>query len=288
MEKKPSCAFAQRMMIVVLVAAHILLAGCQLGDEKTLADSTGATISQPMASIATVHVTLEFPEVLAPSLRHEEVTEGNIVMEIFYMLHDGSERELYRIYFGDPQMGSLLGYLNTETAEIPVTCSTNIYEDTEFGTEEERKLYNELMDGFSVLVRSIYNDPRFSEQRRVAPVGEQKISLRHWTVTIPDNVRYTELEENGIYRVDFFGEVSGERIALYTISLGATEAESTLGYYTVDGDQQPVTVETCSLEPYAGWPEEDQAVIYRMMESVNAVVQVITADKNFAEYPESA
>ena len=237
----------------------------------------------PTIAIETVYGTLAFPETLQDNLRHMEVTDGSIAMEVFYMVAAAGEKELYRIHYADAQVGTLVGYLTIDGKEIPVSSSTCEYTDEAFADEEERKLYYSMMDAFSTVMNSLYADPRFNETRAAEPVGAREIKLRHWKVTIPENVQYVEKEENGTYQVDFYGEVSGEQIRLFTIGLGNIEAETMLGMYTVDGIQKPIMVEAYSMEQYAMWPEEDQTIIYKMMESLNTIIQTIVTDKNFVE-----
>lgn len=271
--------------MLLLVTIVFLFAACG-GEEKE--PLRAPTEGSSTVAIETVYGTLEFPEDLSANMRHVEATEGDIAMEVFYMLGTNGERELFRIHYADAQVGIHLGYLNTDNGEIPVTYSICEYSDEDFADEEDKKLYYSMMDAFSVIMNSIYADERFSETRAVEPVGTQEVKLRYWTVTLPDNVLFEETVDGDTYRVDLYGEVSGERIDLYFIGLGDMEAETILGMFTADGVQKPVAVETHSLDGYEGWPEEERTVIYQMMESVNDVIQVIVSDKNFSELDPAA
>lgn len=272
----------RRALCVWLITILVMgLAACG-GEEREPLRAPEET-AVPTIAIETVYGTLAFPETLQDNLRHMEVTDGSIAMEVFYMVAAAGEKELYRIHYADAQVGTLVGYLTIDGKEIPVSSSTCEYTDEAFADEEERKLYYSMMDAFSTVMNSLYADPRFNETRAAEPVGEQEIKLRHWKVTIPENVQYVEKEENGTYQVDFYGEVSGEQIRLFMIGLGNIEAETMLGMYTVDGIQKPIMVEVYSMEQYAMWPEEDQTIIYKMMESLNTIIQTIVTDKNFVE-----
>lgn len=268
--------------MAVIVACGLM--ACGKGDESQ--DPLRATEAPKIATVPidTMYCTLQFPESLIENLRHVEVTEGRIAMEVFYLVSEEGEKELYRIHFADAKMGELLGYLTIDGVEVPITHSVCEYANEDFRTEEERKLYYEMMDAFSVLVNTIYADARFSETRFVAPVGTREVKLRYWNVVLPENVQCVETEENGSYCVKFYGEVGGEQINLYMILVGNGEAETSLGFYTVDGERKPVRVQTYDMEPYANWSEEDQTIIYRMMESLNTVIQTIVADEKFSEF----
>lgn len=234
-------------------------------------------------TIKTTYGALLFPEELYGNLRHMEVVEGRIAMDVFYMVTAEGEKELYRIHYADDQVGTLMGYLTTDKGEISVSYSVCEYQDQDFANDEDRRLYHSMMDAFSVILNSIYADSRFSETKTVEPVNNSKAKLRYWNVTLPENVRYSETEENGNYAVEFYGEVSGERISLYQISLGGSETGNVLGWYNVEGVRKPVMIQTYDLTAYELWPEEGQSVIYRMMDSLNTVVQTIVADENFSE-----
>ena len=270
------CGFA----VMLLMAFVITLAAC--GGEKK-SPLTDATYTVPTISVDTVHGKLAFPEALAENMRHQEVTEGSVSMEIFYMVLPRGEFEVYRVYFGDASVGIPLGYLVIDEREIPVTYAINDYTEEDFPDKEEIDLYYSMMDGFSVVLQSIYKDTRFSENKAIEPVAVEEVKLRYWDVVLPGNVMFEETMEGGNYRVDFYGEVSGERIDLYYIGLGEMQADTKLGMYIVDGVQKPVMVKSYSMAEYESWEKENKLVIYQMMESLNTVVQVIVADENFSE-----
>lgn len=264
---------------VLVMTLALPLVSCGENKEEPLqlpSDPTSAA-----TSIETAYATLEFPQELFDDLRHTEVIDGDVVMEMFFMETAAGERELYRIYYADPQMGTLAGYLQTESGEISVSYSMSQYDDSVFETEEERRLYYSMMDAFSVIMNSIDSDERFSESRPQAAVGQREVKLRYWTITLPDNIQCEENDVNGTYQVNFYGEVSGERINLYMIGLGQMEADTTLGMYSVDGEQKPVTVSSVNLDLYESWPQEEQTKISKMMDSLNTVIQVIVSDENF-------
>lgn len=270
----------QRFGCVILVLAMVLcLAACGGGKKPLRAPEKDAAV--PTVSMKTAYGTLDFPEQLQDNMRHMEISENGIIIEVFYMISAVGEKEVFRIYYADSQAGTHLGYLTTDAGEIPVSYALCQYADEDFADEDERNLYYSMMDAFSVVINSIHANAQFSEHKAVEPVADQEAKLRYWTLTLPENVHFTETEENGNYRVDFYGELSSERVDLYMIGLGDFEAETMLGLYDVKGVQKPVMVQTYSLDEYENWPEEDQTVLYEMMASVNTVIQTIVADKNF-------
>ena len=285
MRNKNSSAWVFKRSLCVALAVVLLLslAACGSKAQEPLRAPDAQNAAVATVAIETAYGTLAFPEELQDHLHHVEAIEGSIAMEVFYMTGQEGEKELFRIYFADAQAGTHVGYLTVDGLEIPVSYSICEYADEDFSAEEERQLYYSMMDAFTVVMNSIHDNPNFSQTRAVAPVGDQEAKLRYWKVTLPENVHFTETEENGNYQVTFYGEVSGERIDLYRIGLGEMESESTIGLYTVDGVQMPVVIQTYSLEAYDGWPEEERMVIYNMMASINTVIQSIVTDKNYSE-----
>lgn len=277
--RKACCRIASLALAAILM---LPLAACGGKDQEPLR-APESTAAATTVAIETVYGPMAFPENLYSSVRHMEVTEGKTAMEVFYMVSEEGEKELFRIYFADDDMGTHMGYLTVDGTELPVSYSVCEYADENFANEEERKLYHSMMDAFSVVINSFYEDTRFSETRAVAPVGEREVKLRYWKLILPENVRYTETEENGNYCVEFYGEVSGERIDLYMIGLGDLEGESMLGLYKIKDKQIPIMVRTGNMEEYENWSEEEQTIIYNMMASLNTVIQTIVADENFAE-----
>ena len=274
----------RRSVLLVLAAVMLLgMTACAVSEKEPMRAPTAETVS-----IETAYGSLAFPKELQENLRHTETTEGPIAMEVFCMVSEAGEKELYRIFYGDAQMGELIGYLTTEQGEVSVSYTLCEYENSAFATEEERKLYYSMMDAFSTILNSIYADARFSESRHQEPVKSGDVKLRYWNVELPENVQFTESEENGIYRVEFYGEVSGERIDLFMIGLGEMKAETMLGMYTVNGVQKPVMIQTSDLSAYDIWPEEERMMIHQMMAPLNTLIQTIVTDENFSEYASDA
>lgn len=283
MIKGRASALLFRHFMCAIISMTLLLSfvACGGSGGEPLRAPDGSKINT--ISIETVYGTLAFSKELQANLRHQEVTEDRIAMEVFYMVSDEAEKELFRIYFGDAQQGTFVGYLITEGVEVPVSYSICEYTDDSFRDEEERELYNIMMDSFSVVISSLYANENFSESGIVDPVENQKVKLRYWTVQLPENVLFEETDDGDNYRIDFYGMVEGERVDLYMIGLGDIEAETNLGLYKVKGVEKSVVIQTYDMDAYAIWSKESQDTINQMMSSLNTVVQVIVSDKNYSE-----
>lgn len=271
-------AFGCRKLVALAIILVLTLTGCGKNGDPLRPPTEPA---EALVSIETKYGSLDFPKALYDKLRHTEVTDGSTAMETFYMIGAQGEKEIYRIYYADPQVGTLVGYLKTDSGEVSVSYTLCEYPEGTFADAEDQQLYHRMLDTFGVIMQSIHSDERFSETEHQEPVSDREVDLRYWKITLPENIQYTQTEEDGNYRVDFYAQVSGERIDLFMIGLGDLEAETTLGMYTVDGVQKPVVVKTYDLQGYDSWPQEEQITIHKMMEALNPIIQAIIEDENF-------
>jgi hypothetical protein len=126
----------------------------------------------------------------------------------------------------------------------------------------------------------VCNDERFSEARGISERKKQKLS--YWEVSIPVGITCVESERNGVYRATFCGNVGDKIIELYTISLGATNAKSIIGWYATRGENKILSVELHSIDIDA-LSSEELELAYIMMDTLNDVLSVIRQDKNFSD-----
>lgn len=287
------------MLVVLLLAAAVMLAACgneaapeatQPSGEKvdqtvgSTAESTDVTqLQQELVTIQTQYLSLSYPETYADVLLHQEVTADAVTMEIFSMKADNRTLELFRIFFGDETVGSIAGYLSVDGQEIPVTYTICQYNDEEFTDEETRAQYYETMNCLNDIMGTLEADDCFQTEKKEHPVENTETVLTYWTVTLPETMEYEEFEENGLYKVACYGNVAGERIALYTIYIGDPGAETVLGTYDVNGEAKKLSVESYEIIPAESWTDEEQASAYAMMATVNDVIQTIMSSENFSE-----
>lgn len=255
--------------------------GCANADNPNGMQITGID-DNPSIEIDTTYGTLKFPASMEENLRHKEVTEGNVTMEVFYMLLPKVERELFRIYYNAPSMGSALGYLKADTQQVSVTYAVCDYSREDFSDEASWKLYSSMMDGFSMLLNSIQNDERFTQIQSVEAVESTSTKLTYWEITIPETMQCEEMTEGDYYRADFYGMLGGERTLLYSFQLGEPPLESVLGTYMVDETEKVISLESNDLVMQEILSEEEQITLYEMMDSINDVIQAIMNSSNFS------
>jgi len=301
MQKNNRSLLVVRMLAAIMLAVMIgSLVACGNGDQASSeqAAAQAPEAEKPAASVEvaeatkpaeenlqleTKYMTLLYPKAFVDCLQHREVTEEDVAMEIFSMAYKGTEMELFRLYFGDETVGVVLGYLTVADAEIPVSYTVSEYQDVDFPEAEARDLYYRMMDGFGTVLNTINNDNRFSLTKSVKPVNYTDCEMKYWQVSLPEHMDWVESEENGIYRIDFYGTICGDRLPLYTIYLGETQVDSVLGYFKVDGKQLPVGIVTHGIMPGEGWTDDNMTEAYRSMETIDLVISAITSSRDFSK-----
>jgi hypothetical protein len=231
--------------------------------------------------LQTAYLELEFPARYENSLKHEEHTNHERIEEVFCMDHAGMSAELFRICFGDQTTGTPVGYLHTESGVVPITVQVG--STPQNMDEETENLYFGMMEGMNEVLDCIYRDKRFSEYVDFQPEKEKQAVMKYWSVDLPAGVTWEETTEGYFYQVAFYGEVSGTRIRLYSITIDDEPVGNPLGTMEIDGEQKTVSVKIDGLTQMEAMTEAEQDMIYSMMDTINDVVPQITSSEHFTE-----
>lgn len=215
-------------------------------------------------------------------LEHQNLTEGGRTVDVFTMVKDEVQLELFRFYFNDRWTGNYLGALTVDGVEIPVTLSVPEYTEDMFVNDGSRAIYYELMENLNSVIMAIQNDDRFSSEEKVAVETEEK-QISYWNFSLPADMEPEESTEDGKYQITFYGTVNGMRYKLYSVAVGGVPLRSVLGTYMVNGVPEVVSVESEELPLTDGWPEGSVLELYKMMESINDVIQTIMKSEGFTE-----
>ncbi len=289
----------RRWVIPMAAAAVIVLVLLEVFFGKTAKDpenGSGQAVKQPV-TVEMKYASVQLPAEFSGSLTHERQQMESTVAEIFYMTVGSSKTELYRICFGDSEFGDNLGVLNTDDGRLQVTCAVSSYPKEYFGTiefpdmdrdlaenndpERAEKLYASLMESFNMVLEVLYEDSRFEKHKAIEADRTADARLTYWTLPLPPGMEWEEQTEGGDYRADFYGQVAGEKILLYTVYLGESDSEIVLGSYLADGKRLPVSVASSELKQREGWTDEDMISAGNMMDTINDLILVITSDENF-------
>ena len=227
---------------------------------------------------------LQFPEELSEYVIREQSTYGLSTTEAFYIKNSGDDIPMFRIDVGDEKLGDWLGVFKTDKGEIPVTYTVFTVSEDDIASlgENGRELYDELMRSFNILLETVFNDPRFSFDKQI-DVGESHgVAMTYWTIELPDKMLFSENTSNGNYEAVFYTVLNGENVKLYTVCIGEEMAETQLGYFEIAGVKKPISVGSFDLSENYAWTEDDYAVAYRMMDTINDVIEVIMSSKQFS------
>lgn len=238
----------------------------------------------PACKINTPYIDLVLPVELEKVISSDESAYGSIYTRGFYMSYGEKELPLWRVDFGDANAGDWVGLLKTDKGDIPVTMTGFAIDAEELAAlgEEGSQLYSVCMQAYIVMQDGIMSDSRFSPDRPLAVGEDTSVELTYWTVTLPNTMTVSENTADGNYEAVFSAEVVGEMVPLYRVCIGELQAESFLGYFEIGGVKQPVSVEAFELAERANWSEDDYAAAYRMMDTINDVINTIMSSKQFS------
>lgn len=267
-------------MLALFMAVVMMLANCVAFATEPAVDETPAPEELPWHLFETPYMVLQFPKEGSECLVHEGIPFGNEYAEAFYIQMNDAMVPLFRLDFGNAVDGDRLGWLKTEEGNVTVTLTVFPVIEEDFAAlgEGSEENYGMLMMGLNHMLQAIFEDENFTMEE---PGGVTKAELLFGAVMLPQQMSWTETQENGAYQAIFYCNVQGETVALYTLRIDEEAAGTALGYYPLDGVKKPVSVETYSLQAY-DWAEEDKTQAYQMMESINDVIQAMEASEQFS------
>ena len=132
------------------------------------------------------------------------------------------------------------------------------------------------------MLDGIVNDPRFTYEKAIEIGEEAPVSMNYWAVDLPESMWITENTENGNYEATFYTEICGENVALYVVRIGDVKAETELGFFEINGEKLAVSVGSFDLPERATWSTDDYSTAYRMMDTINNVIESIMQSKQFS------
>lgn len=287
---KPKQNSKKKIWLIVLgivVVAELIVAGVLAFEGKNEGKPNA------MMDIQTNYITLQYPAVYKKYLRYEETIQNRDSTIVFSMQHDDTAdvMELFRLSFTETKPKQIEGYLNLDDCTLYVSMSATPFsyselegmlaEDSNEKKAELEAQYAAMLGGMSSIIESVQQDPRFSVVKDVSENDMRSVSLTYWDVSLPKEVTWEERTEGELYRVVFHGKIDDQIVKLYTISLGDTLAEASIGKYMVKGEAKAVSVEVCDLKSSGELTEEELLTGYALLDTVNDVLRSIREDKNF-------
>ena len=285
----------KQLLIALIIALVVMVAliAAFMGYGSNPAEPSPA--APPMTALPTVDpdgmtvdiaydFALQFPKEYADVLVHEQEIHDARTTEVFSMRNGEKDVSLFRIDFGDENAGDWFGMLKIGEQNIPVTHTVFALSDEELAAmdEQTQKQYFEMMNSFTNVLNAISADPRFTAEKPLAVGADTEVKTTYWTLTLPGTMSVSESNTDGTYIATFLGEVVGERTALYQVRIGENKAETELGLYEVDGVKKPISVGSFDLSEKTNWTEDDYSAAYRMMDTINHVIETIMNSPQFS------
>lgn len=249
-------------------------------DNSVAADADVLNTAEVMVIDTTV-CQLHFPISYGDYMSHREVIQDHVVLEVFYMVYEEIQMELFRIQFDSQETDHDIGLIETESGNLYVTVSVCEYAEDDFENQETYELYQSIIGCIDTVLGSIQTDSRFSKKDEIQ-VNVSDNTLRYWSIELPENMVWEEMEGEESYRVAFFGNIKNQKIKLYEVAIGGSELSSHLGYYKIESQYSPVSIESFDLPSTEGWNEGEITELYIMMETINSVISAIVADENYS------
>lgn len=229
----------------------------------------------------TSYITVEFPAQYTDVMKHVETVEDGATVEIFYMILDDKEIELFRIYFGAAHKGTVEGYLHLESGVLPISVVIEDSDQTAAMNEEMAAQYYSMMDALNIVLDSIAKNDQFSKSV-ISTVTQTQHQLTYWSFDLPADIVCEESTEGSQYRIDFSYYFAGEKILLYTVYLGGYPQGSTIGFFETDGETKPIFLEINESVQQDMLPDDAKDRIYALMDTINHVLETIMSSKQFS------
>lgn len=264
--------------VAVLAVAIVAVIACTSGGEGALFQGL-----RPVEVIQSKYVKWSVPKEYTEILKYEYEENGDIASDMFSLQLGDKEVPVFRFDFGDENAGDWLGVLTVGEEQIPVVYTVFMMSDEELAAAGDTDgAYYKLMDLFNQLVKDFEADKNFSTKKPVMVSGSYKeVALTYWTVTLPEEMHCSESNENGTYQALFYGDIHGEKVALYQVNIGDEIAETELGFFQVDGQDKVVSIKVCDIFNRSDWNDDDYAVAYLMVDTINTVIEQITSSELF-------
>ena len=263
---------------------------CQIPEDTVPATIPAAaveTVECVDGQIATPYFPLHYPEGLSDLLAVVKIAEEPFTLEFYAMLEDKPEQRIFDIRLSEKTPGNM-GAVKTENADVYVHVIFYKFAPDDSWTKDEINTVLAMQEAANEMIGQLewkedtsgeVNQPAVQETAPESSVVntlliETPYGALHYPVRWKDYLvtEQVEDEENGVYRVMFYGKVADkEKCLLFAILFGGDEGEQ-LGVIQ-DNSGAYVTVNVLFAElDLDGWSKEDEQIISTMQEAVNDLI----------------
>lgn len=114
-----------------------------------------------MLDITTPYGVLNYPAQFADRLYHETTTQEGTYTHTFYFVKDVENIEMFSVYFGSAETGTLIGYIMENGECIAVTVDSTDFEPDATWSEAESLLYYAMVDSINDVIASVTSNQNF-------------------------------------------------------------------------------------------------------------------------------
>lgn len=279
MEKKEKQTKKGKLAVIILCIAAIVMTVVFVSGKNTLFQAGNKRIELEYG------FSIQIPAKYAEMVEHTEDRFQNRITDVFVMKTAEADISLYSISFGDRESGDWLGQLNIDGIGVPVTYTMFQLDEESLEKLDEKgvEAYEALRESFSELLNTVTADPRMMKDE--APenvVLGQEVEMTYWKVILPEAVQFEETNRDGVYQADFYGEILENQVMLYSVRIGGDSLQTELGLFEVGGEKKTVSVESTTLSDQNNWTQKEYETVYRMMDTINDVINAIMSSKQFS------
>lgn len=286
-QKKKKSGVLFGIVIAVLVLLAVVIVAVILNARED-ADET----VDPMC-IQTKYAALQFPAEYADYIRHEEILDGTDAVEVFSMLYEQKELELFRLSFTREEKENAEGYWDAGEDLLCISVSISTLELDAFLCLQDsgewetdvtmQSTYYSMLGQMATVLQSVKESPNYRIIKTSSANANAEERMLYWNVTLPANVFFEQSDEDGVKAVRFFTQLSEKEIELYTITLENQQTDSAIGRYSVNGKTVYVSVEVSGEIENEALSENEREYVYTLLESINDVIAVIRQDSDFRD-----
>lgn len=286
-QKKKKSGLLFGIVIAVLVLLAVVIVAVVLNGREDAEETV-----DPMC-IQTKYAALQFPAEYADYIRHEEMLDGTDAVEVFSMLYEQKELELFRLSFTQEEKENAEGYWDSGEDLLCVSISISTLEPDAFlclqdtgEWENDVKMestYYSMLGQMSTVLQSVKESPNYRIIKTSSANANAEERMLYWDVTLPADVCFERSDEDGVEAVRFFAQLGEKQIDLYTIALENQQTDSAIGRYSANGKTVYVAVEVSGGIENEALSESEREYVYTLLEGINDVIGVIRQDPDFRD-----
>lgn len=157
-QERRKVLLGKKNIALILILCILVIVAFVLKTREKKQDSyvsSGEPTEVTMLEIKTPYGDLMYPSTFEEFLLYEETVDGDVVSEKFYSMLADKKTEMFTIYFGKPEEGTLIGYILENEENIPVSVQISENMLNEAYEENQKNTYHQMVDGVNDVIASL-------------------------------------------------------------------------------------------------------------------------------------